>query len=97
MKASVTAIFVAGVFTVAGAVARRVGDRFAPALSLGLAAGATFGILLFASIKWLLAPLPIVLAGLVLVARPTGIGRFQGGVLVTAYTLYVATAFGVTH
>ena len=37
------------------------------------------------------------LAGLVLVARPTGIGRFQGGVLVTAYTLYVATAFGVTH
>jgi cation:H+ antiporter len=32
------------------------------------------------------------LAGLVLVARPNGIGRVQGGVLVTAYTLYVVTA-----
>jgi cation:H+ antiporter len=32
------------------------------------------------------------LVGLVLVARPNGIGRVQGVVLVTAYTLYVATA-----
>jgi cation:H+ antiporter len=31
-------------------------------------------------------------AGLVLIARPNGIGRFQGGVLVTAYTLYIAMA-----
>ncbi len=33
------------------------------------------------------------LAGLVLVARPDGIGRVQGGVLVTAYTLYLVMAF----
>ena len=32
------------------------------------------------------------LAGLVLIARPDGIGRFQGGVMVTAYTLYLFTA-----
>jgi cation:H+ antiporter len=31
-------------------------------------------------------------AGLVLIARPDGIGRFQGGVMVTAYTLYLFTA-----
>ncbi|MEZ4355936.1 MAG: calcium/sodium antiporter [Myxococcota bacterium] len=35
------------------------------------------------------------LAGLVLVARPGGIGRVQGAILVMAYTLYVVTAFGV--
>ena len=32
------------------------------------------------------------LAGLVLIARPGGIGRFQGGVMVTAYTLYLFAA-----
>ena len=32
------------------------------------------------------------LAGLVLVARPGGIGRIQGTVLVVTYGLYLATA-----
>ena len=32
------------------------------------------------------------LAGLVLIARPGGIGRLQGGVMVTAYTLYLVAA-----
>ncbi len=32
------------------------------------------------------------LAGLVMVARPNGIGRVQGGLLVTAYVLYLVTA-----
>ncbi len=31
-------------------------------------------------------------AGLVLIARPAGIGRLQGGVLVTAYALYLVSA-----
>ena len=31
------------------------------------------------------------LAGLVMVARPNGIGRVQGGLLVTAYALYLVT------
>ena len=31
-------------------------------------------------------------AGLVLIARPGGIGRFQGGIMVTAYTLYLVAA-----
>ncbi len=32
------------------------------------------------------------IAGLVLIARPEGIGRVQGGVLVSAYTLYIVAA-----
>lgn len=35
------------------------------------------------------------MAGLVLIARPGGIGRVQGGVLVATYMLYVVTAFGL--
>jgi len=31
-------------------------------------------------------------AGLVLLARPNGIGRVQGGIMVSAYTLYIAAA-----
>ena len=31
-------------------------------------------------------------AGLVIIARPEGVGRVQGGVMVTAYTLYVVSA-----
>jgi len=40
------------------------------------------------------------LAGLVLVARPGGIGRLQGGLLVATYSLYVTTTIlgsGITH
>jgi hypothetical protein len=34
------------------------------------------------------------LVGLVLVARPNGIGRIHGGVLVAAYGLYLVAAVG---